>query len=991
MARPTFLGMSVVDVKCSAGWGPAQTSTLEVTLVPDPKAGESPHAPARGSPVYFNLGSLKFYGLLQKFVKTDSQAGTPVYKAYCVDPREILDGATLIINQFTGNVTVPNVVNCYAWWEKQQGYGSSLANDAGMPWNKVRVALSNVLDDPKGGPYGSPLTFRGFKYSLDLSQLPVPDDGYRIPGPTVGLLEAITAICDDGGCDFLVELRGFRIVVKTVSRRNQPLLGVLANYVASLKDAVIRKEVGDEVRNETTSVLLVGGDVCGLHQMDRSGVGSFWGYDVQGVPIVGKPGTFEFRRKGALLGTAPCEFMTLNATGVEDVVGSLSYPCSTIEMRLAMVNYDSWAAFIRAHRPEVSKLVYSPFDGAAAAALRPVKPDVVDARKDTLKLLGMATLQTDFHSRCMRLFEFVRAYGTDFYGKKFLVRVPFVLSKQDPETLKVTTSLEVAEGGWLPEGSQPLGLSWENEDIMKVPDGRFRAFVAWAGIKGTDQSRLSPQDKVVQDNGTMYLRASVERQLVFLPGDIPCALLTCQPVYEEAVDAWGGMSLLAWATLAMQPSQASKVFERPFGHFGCKLWPAARYPDAFAVPLRSNIATYGPWKVAGPPGKTRVEVDGTMTPWTYGGWDQMNAAADAKVSNAVTNMQVSESGLVEVVGPPACSLGDVLQAGGPNVTNIQVGWGKDGITTSYRFETYTPRFGVFAKSLGERIKRAGQTGVELRKAVRAGFREQVSNQETAQSAARGFMANAPAAIRMRSPHEVVVCHSESDGEYPEGWRQSPKMVTYEEVVGLLRAEDDEAFRKTAMCSLDGLLRPFTTKKNGENGLAGFAEHVVGTGMNCRNLNPFEEGNDVAWLAHGDVCTGANSYREGNDEDNTRAVGLRAPIVACGWGRDLQGDPTPGDGAGDWFENVLRRPDKWRAGPLDPLFDQYRGVWTFHTNRMGVVGSGGIGAGASGVVQLPSSGNLLVWNPWSVGVSGEKKVAVAYFADTNRWNIIAADC
>jgi hypothetical protein len=72
-------------------------------------------------------------------------------------------------------------------------------------------------------------------------------------------------VCEDGGCDFFVELRGFRIVVRTVSRAAQnPPLGVLSALAAAYGATLVRSNAGLECRNELTSAFLVGGDVTEL-------------------------------------------------------------------------------------------------------------------------------------------------------------------------------------------------------------------------------------------------------------------------------------------------------------------------------------------------------------------------------------------------------------------------------------------------------------------------------------------------------------------------------------------------------------------------------------------------------------------------------------------------------------------------------------------------------------------------------------------------------
>jgi hypothetical protein len=366
-----FLGARVAGFNSSVGWNLAGPSQLTVRLVNDPAFGLAFAPPPVGTPVAFGFFGFNFSGLLQKFEEKAAQDGNPVFEAVVVDPRELLDGAQVILGGFSGATSsVPNLYNAFGYWESG-AFGAAEANDGGMPWWKVRDALVQMANTPGGTGFGGPLTFRGATYSLDLSELPSAPPYYRVGGGTaMSLLELISQVCEDGGCDFFVELRGFRIVVRTVSRAQNPPLGVLsalaaANYGATL----VRSNAGLECRNELTSAFLVGGDVTELHMTD--GLKQMWGFDLLGNPITGtkkKQDVYEplndklrqadgtvqaqFLKK---LGTITYEEMTLNASCVADVVGALTYKCSTWEMRAAQTNQDTWLAYMNAYRKDVVK------------------------------------------------------------------------------------------------------------------------------------------------------------------------------------------------------------------------------------------------------------------------------------------------------------------------------------------------------------------------------------------------------------------------------------------------------------------------------------------------------------------------------------------------------------------------------------------------------------------------------------------------------------
>ncbi len=474
----------------------------------------------------FQFYDFKFEGLLQKYEERKDASGNPLWDVVLVDPREILEGAQVLIGGYSGSVgAVPNLFNAFGWWENAAGFGGSLANEAGMPWLRIRDAVLTLANSPSPTTYGGPLKFRGVQYGLDLSQLPSPPLYYRIGGVAVSLLEAIAQICEDGGCDFFVELVGYTIKIRTISRLRQPPLGTISALAnANLGGTLVRSSAGLECRNETTSSFLVGGEVTTLHLTDA--LTQFWGYDVSGNVITGST-VFLWKPRWthlvlAVPRTVPStilsatqppdqshwtfeavddifEVMNLNASPVSDIVGRLFYTCSTLEMRMARVNVESWMFYMEQHRADVARLVgiTSPFlnmNGPQQLGLRNNLVNDGNARAQAENAVA-----SDIWIRVMRLYEFVKGYADEYMGRRFVCGVPFLLRKIDSETLSVHNSYDVTDGGYLPEEASPLGLSTFNADLFKIQDGRYRAFVEFSDLSGIDLSHVSPQNSVIED------------------------------------------------------------------------------------------------------------------------------------------------------------------------------------------------------------------------------------------------------------------------------------------------------------------------------------------------------------------------------------------------------------------------------------------------------------------------------------------------------------
>jgi hypothetical protein len=985
-----FLGAKVRSFSADLSWNTGGPSQLNVQLVDDPADGSLFSPAPLGSPVTFSFGSFTFSGLLQRYEKKRDSSGNPLYDASVVDPREILEGCELVVGGYSGAVTVRNVLSPFGHWESK-GFGLSLANESGMPWFRVRDAVSALVNQPTVGSYGGPLHYRGYNYGLDLTEVPVPPDSYRIGGGvTVGLLEAISQVCEDGGHDFFVELSGANIRIRTVSRATQPPLGTMAALADSdYGVSATRISEGLECRNELTAAVLVGGQVTSLHQ--TAVLTQFWGWDVDGLPIVGAAHVLNFFDKAQppqLIEAVNTEKMLLNASPVADVVANVRYECTTFEMRLAQANVESWENYITVHRPQIAQVVgfagvfKNPGPGNA-----PVRANFVNGGPAAARAQAAGAIQGDGQLRKMRLFEFVRATADEFMGKKFLVGLPFIQVRRDPESGQVTTSWEVADSGYLEDGAQPLALSVANQDLFRSADGRFRAFVEFTNIVGVDLSKVSPTGAVIE-NGRLYMECQVDPTIISLNND-PRVLVTLPgAVTDRAVDPVGGVgpvgAFLQKAQNLLRPMIKQAVTPT-------KLAPATRVPAAAAIPLQSNISTYGPWQAQGAIGKVRVDQDPSLVPWNYGGYTLMNAAALARVSTAITNAQVAETAHLERVGAPSVGLGDVLQAGGPNVTNIGVQIGPQGVTTTYRFQTFSARFGVFGRHQTERLRKAGAAAVRLRRDVRVArhdVKQKGDAVRAALNAQKAFLDAQAKALKRETPHDVL--HSYS--ELVEGTvRTQMGAMTEEEAVVVSNADDDYLHQRTAFMSWPGLFRAYTKTALPSGVAPSYGSGTPPAGILSHSTLDFWKGpNDLEVWSRGTTYEDMHAFAATGDHTAARPFGLRGPPVIVGWGFDLYGHPVPGSGATFESDHLLRQ-DRWKAGPLDPLWDQRRGVWTTH----GVLGgtSSGIPPAGTGTMVVDGNGMgyspMSVYNPFPDAIGSGRPVVAAYVPTHNHWRVLSS--
>lgn len=1029
-----FMGATVVNINISAGFN-EQATNLTMTLVEDEIANddfilkdENPQnigGRLIGTPFAYTYESFSFSGLLIGYQQLESIDGKPTFQITLGSPLSLLENTQVILSNYVGPVndsikngeettatfSLRNAINVYGYLEDGgDNFGNSLLNDSGLLWEGTQgvkealVTLTNqdVTSDATGD-FGSYIKFRGHTYKLNLDGLPHASALYRIGGSVnASIMDIISRYCQEAGVDFLVFLilgsgtGPHTIAFKTVDRAIQPQLGLIESY-ATNSAAISTKEKGQELRNEITQALLIGGDIHLLYPMDNwsafdPAVVPFWGFDINGIPIRGvKPnGTFYADDDHA---------MNLNASVISDITGALgfgiTYPCTILEMRCALVDYDSWATYITINRTDIAETVDVGIQGAGSLAdgsnTDPkIVHDFVNDRlvfAEQLSTMNDTSAENQWTTISQRLYEFVRESASTYYGRKFLVKVPFrVQLKIVPGDLTVTFSHETTDAGYLPEGSSPLGLNYLNTTYFSNDDGRFTPFMRYAaqsnfGAVSTlpdykqvvvNPALLKNNDVVFQNNGynsTVYLKCQEGEAgpllqnglltgnsnivIVYNAFGLPVPAVICsvsEPLFAQAQDALGGVDDIAYIT----GEDMTTAVNFKATSFPMKLHPPAFYPNGVAIAMRNNQFTYGPWGSYGVDGKVEFERDESLVPWEYGSFDSLNDAAQAKLVNIATKTQVIEKGTIVEAGTPDKNIGDVLIADGPVIAGISINIAAGGVTTTYNMETFIPQFGRFSRDNSERIRRLGKYNQQLKRAVRQLWLEGFQKANILLNSSRGFMYGASYAVKQQTPHAAIIAHLIGGSGNNGGLRFNPSVSgpryapivytgTLQESLGNLQVRNGGGsdFLKTAVMGFEGLLRPASTKID-DTYLSHYvtpntsiATPVKVTNSNYLNLNPFKEACDIHWISQKDEYDGLNRRKSALDPTYARFIALRGPLEVSGYGYDIVGRPTPnasGD-TGTWqsmgntvASGYLNNSKAWPAGPVDLRWDKMRGVW-----------------------------------------------------------------
>lgn len=919
MSSYKFLGASVKSFNSSIGLGLGQQSQATIQVVIDPADGDALSIPPIYTPCYFNIGGLNFNGLLQKYEKVDGIDGRDAYTITLVDAREVLDCVQCILGSFNGFTSyIKNIFNIYGAIENTNGFGAAGVNEGGMPWVHIRKWLQQATNSPTYGIFGGPIHFKGYKYSLDLSEMPTMPLEYRIPAEIIGLTEMISQVCDDAGYDFFVDLQGFSIKIRTISRKNQAPLGVLQQVTEVGRGVdLVRSSYGVEGRNEVNSTLLIGGNVQNLYL--TTDFDYFYGFDNNANPIV---------------------FSDFVPSGpIELITGDPNYELSFTELRCALASIDMWKLYISKKKPKLAKTLGLDAEKALAEFSRGIfKADIfLNNKPKDIFSNNIIHINT--------VYEFVRGYAENYYNRKYLVYIPGINISRDDETLAISSNYEIAEGGWLPEGSSPLGLSPANQNLFTLPDGRFKAFVRYQqAIANVDLNKIDLGNSAIEniDRTTIeiFQNITIENKLI-RNGNKYGVIVTVDPVFSKIENLFN----LSEALL--------EIFEEPSvekmlkaaknnqgGNLDIRVAPYAYDPKSFAIPIKINNSTYGPWYSQGADqGKVRVEKDESLVPWNYGSYEALNAVAQSRATESITNTQVVEVGTVEKAGIPQFSLGDILQFGGPPITNIDVSFSVQGLSTSYRFQTYTNRFGVLGRSTTERIKRVSLAQQQLRRNLKTLINDKVLQKQTSILGAnrKKFLEDAEKAVKKDgSPHEVFIAKVDKYVDENDGYTKTRNSISSATIEEALVGVDDtqESFKTTVISGVNSVLSPYIISKNEEEIPSLDLTNQIGSGTIGGHLTPYGiPDSDKETFSEEQIAQYIDQGTSFNIRSTTqfrpKGIGLRQPMMMVGRGYDFH-DKTPPIGSNLEEQNV---------GPLECYWNEQKKLWSTNNVLLGTIISG----------------------------------------------------
>lgn len=262
------------------------------------------------------------------------------------------------------------------------GTGFARVHNGGIPIYRVIQAI-NAMSGFNGpippeyvnAGYSGYIYFRGLKYVVDLTGLPIIDPMQRLDFDQISILDFCLELCDIANHDLMVTLLpiiessckpfydfnknsasatnppfGGVIKVWSIDRSNPPRFGALEKFIANIKNP-ISTDVGFELSNITSDKFLIGAQTVNQYFFtsandqlkDSDEYKLEKQFDLQVIPYYG---LINNQAVTIPKGTGPykqilLDASSLNANGVGDF-----YVATEMELRCAAVSYEQWSQFL---------------------------------------------------------------------------------------------------------------------------------------------------------------------------------------------------------------------------------------------------------------------------------------------------------------------------------------------------------------------------------------------------------------------------------------------------------------------------------------------------------------------------------------------------------------------------------------------------------------------------------------------------------------------
>lgn len=518
----TFLNSTVLSFNVSLGLGSTAESNISIDLVDDCNLGQE-FLPFNGTttvgdPVYFPDSApsnfpFVFGGVLQSWTYNQGSNGR-TYQCTITDPRQLLENAVVIIDSYLDLPTQAyNYFNVYNQAEGQvllgncSVFGITGTSERGMPYLSILqqlLAMDPVIFSPTSNLTGN--YYRVNFADFPISQVP---PYYRVPGPSITILQLLQDVCDALGSQFYCWLDPGNIIrIGLVPYRNWPN-DTISKTLSGYKDKGVATDLsyGQELRNDKTRTVMFGEQ---QHYLSGSSTfGFYFGEDINPITALPYPVVpFAYSRNDGFWIAKRIE--DINPTLYRPLPGMGPWTISEMDIRCAMASFDLWqnrvfssdipGTFNAAIRSNYVQYTGGDMMGAAFGQLAGDVPPERRAKAyiDLANNPGPTKQEYDniMELDMQALHGWVKSLGDTYYGKQFFTQLNQTICQKVGENFQeiIFTDVPTSQGGWVDPFVPVLGLYPPDLDHFKLEDGRVTAFVGF-------YDNTVPQDEYPDPSG----------------------------------------------------------------------------------------------------------------------------------------------------------------------------------------------------------------------------------------------------------------------------------------------------------------------------------------------------------------------------------------------------------------------------------------------------------------------------------------------------------
>ena len=641
------------------------------------------------------------------------------------------------------------------------------------------------------------------------------------------LLELATAVCEEAGYDFHCGIQGLHIIFKFINRRKQTTFGAVRNIIERAKNSKtdVSSSYGAEIKRQKTSRIVIGSPVEYVSEVNHQA--SSDGYFVLGF---GAPG---FEPEWPIMSNTAGFAVDYPSNDLNNASGMNGFPTSNIltvseSELLTCGTLAQWKLFGYLSSGSIARkglidcnLFNSNIANRIQSSLNRISFDPVNSIKGIQEALKNTTIRSAGAFTFDEVwYPWIRNIYDTYYGKYYMA----VISNGGGDGAGVcfhrfggTGGSQILQGlgGNFKITDEPSQSAWPDFANSVIGNGFLGPFLDSTG-KVTCFVRM-PFGDIMGRYGFDYFTnlALFEGEYITVGNNIYAKAEVDGRFYEMTTSGrgWGSPARNAIGVLIKMPSMIpmtayqSTIYNNPGlraleqvmrftgrnqsignnfntgGSFNPSManifreLPAAGRFHSVAVPMKSNVYTYGPWNgSSGETGGTEVLVREDLNPWEMGGYTNLENAGNSLAQDGLPSRTRYESGSITIAEAPFQGLGSDNIDTGPLLASVVTKFDTGGATTTYNYQVYKPKFGNTAERFTSILKQNIQYRRDAFNVVRERYMQQLNSQNKSLVLANKIRMKyfeqfqQPLSVNAATPNSVMVLTYPVQASYSGGSR-----------------------------------------------------------------------------------------------------------------------------------------------------------------------------------------------------------------------------